>query len=48
MIISNKKMGYITKIVKYFEELDLLMLKALLKQLKIKQNNKKVDFLASY
>ena len=43
LIISNEEMNDIMKIVKSLEELGVLI-KALAKQFKMKQNNKKVDF----
>ena len=47
LIISNEKMVDIMKIVKSPEESGLLK-KIISKQLKLKQNNKKVDFLVCY
>ena len=43
LIISNEEMNDTMKIVKSLEELGVLI-KALAKQFKMKQNNKKVDF----
>ena len=43
LIISNEEMNDIMKIVKSLEELGVLI-KALAKQFRMKQNNKKVDF----
>ena len=43
LTISNEEMDDIMKVVKFLEESGLL-----LKQLKMKQKNKKVDFLACY
>ena len=45
LIISNKKIKDVMKIVKSSEESDLL---TLVMQLKMKQENKKVDFLECY
>ena len=47
LIISNEKMVDIMKIVKSPEESGLLK-KIISKQLKMKQNNRKVDFLVCY
>ena len=47
LIISNEEMNDIMKIVKSLEELGVLI-KALAKQFKMKQNNKKVDFWVCY
>ena len=44
LIISNEEMNDIMKIVNSLEELGILI-KALAKQFKMKQNNKKVDLL---
>ena len=46
LIISNEEMNGIMKIVKSLEESGLV--KALVKQLKMKQKNKKEDFLECY
>ena len=46
-IISNEEMKDIMKIVKSLEESGLLI-KELMKQLKMKQRNKKVDFFQCY
>ena len=46
LIISNEEMNDIMKIVKSLEESGLV--KALVKQLKMKQKNKKEDFLECY
>ena len=46
-VISNKEMENILKIVKFLNEPGLLI-EALLKQLKQKNKNKRVDFLACY
>ena len=43
LIISNEEMNDITKIVQALEDSNIL-LKELLRRLKIKQKNKKVDF----
>ena len=47
IIISNEKIDDIIKIIKSLEESGLLE-KVLAKQLKMKQSNKKGDFLACY
>ena len=47
LIISNEEMNHIMKIVKCLEEPGL-SIKALAKQLTMKQKNKKKDFLESY
>ena len=47
LIISNEEMNDIMKIVNSLEELGILI-KALAKQFKMKQNNKKVDFWVCY
>ena len=47
LIISNEEMNDIMKIVKSLEELGVLI-NALAKQFKMKQNNKKVDFWVCY
>ena len=47
LIISNEEMNDIMKIVKSLEELGILI-KALAKQFRMKQNNKKVDFWVCY
>ena len=47
LIISNEEMKDIMKIVKSLEESGLLI-KELMKQLKMKQRNKKVDFFQCY
>ena len=47
LIISNEEMNDIMKIVKSLEELGVLI-KALAKQFRMKQNNKKVDFWVCY
>ena len=47
LIISNKEMNDIMKIIKSLQEFGLLI-KALEKQLKMKQKNKKEDLLESY
>ena len=46
-IISNEEMHDIMKIIKLLEESGLFI-KGLVKQFKMKQKNKMVDFLASY
>ena len=46
-IISNEEMKDIMKIVKSLEESELLI-KEFMKQLKMKQRNKKVDFFQCY
>ena len=47
LIISNKEMNDIMKIIKSLQEFGLLI-KALEKQLKMKQKNKKEDLLECY
>ena len=47
LIIANEEMNNIMKITKSLEESGLLI-KALVKQLKMKQKNKKEDFLVYY
>ena len=47
LIIANEEMNNIMKIIKSLEESGLLI-KALVKQLKMKQKNKKEDFLVYY
>ena len=47
LIILNEEIDNILKIVKSLEESSLLI-QVLAKQFKIKQNNKKVDFLECY
>ena len=47
LIISNEEMEDIIKIVKSLEESGLLI-KGIMKQLKMKQKNKKVDFFPCY
>ena len=47
LIISKEEMNDIMKIVKSLEELGVLI-KALAKQFRMKQNNKKVDFWVCY
>ena len=46
MITSNEKVKYM-KIVRFLEESSFLI-KVTVKQLKMEENNKKVDFLACY
>ena len=47
LIISNEEMNYIMKIVKSLEESGLLI-KRVSETIKMKQNNKKEDFLECY
>ena len=47
LIISNEEMNNVMKIVKSLEE-SCLLIKALVKQLKMKRKNKKVDFSVCY
>ena len=48
LIVSNKEMTDIMKIVKLLKKSSLLMKKALVKQLKMELKNKKEDFLGCY
>ena len=47
LIVSNEEMNYIMKIVKSLEESGLLI-KRVSETIKMKQNNKKEDFLECY
>ena len=47
LIVSNEEMNDITKIIKFLEKSGLLI-KGLVKQLKMKQKNKKEDFSVCY
>ena len=47
LIISNEEMNYVMKIVKSLEESGLLI-KRVSETIKMKQNNKKEDFLECY